>query len=207
MSCILSVCTHVCVRVCVRVHLRVYACVPPPTQPLRDPRRAEAAGGRGARPGHRGSAGRGAQPRLQEHGGRPEPLRRLGRRLLPRAAPRTPQPLGQPALQLLQVRLFNYWGNPGVGVPGLGVQGLQGVQGVEGVQGVRGCARCARCSGCLPFSRKVSGFRSPTSAVDLCWRCPEATCTSPRDPTLQDSRLRGPQKRLLNDRTVSGKLR
>lgn len=74
------------------------------SQSLRNPRRAEAADRRGPLHGHRGAAGRGAQPRLQEHGGRPEPLRRLRLVLLPLSSARRALLVGQPPLQLLQVR-------------------------------------------------------------------------------------------------------
>lgn len=86
-------------------------------QSLRDPRRAEAADRRGPLHGHRGAAGRGAQPRLQEHGGRLEPLRRLRLVLLPLSAEGRALLVGQPPLQLLQV-LGPYHGGVGGGVAG-----------------------------------------------------------------------------------------
>lgn len=79
-------------------------------QSLRNPRRAEAADRRGPLHGHCGAAGRGAQPRLQEHGGRPEPLRWLRLVLLPLSSEGRALLVGQPPLQLFQVGKNNHLG-------------------------------------------------------------------------------------------------
>lgn len=73
-------------------------------QSLRDSRRAEADDRHGSLHGDHGSTGCGAQPRLQEHWGRTEPLRRVWLLFLPRSAARATQLVGQPPLQLLQVQ-------------------------------------------------------------------------------------------------------
>lgn len=68
-------------------------------------RGAEAADWCGSFDGHRGTARRCSQPRLQEHRGWPQQIWWLRLVLLPLTPQRGTQPVGQPPLQLLQVLL------------------------------------------------------------------------------------------------------